>query len=276
MPKQKKNLLRKNKIGRQRILKLAALVMLIIALPLILNAAGTRQNTKQHAQVVPSGVLPIYGNYATVGDSLKPGWTEQITYGAVGGSHELYNLSPVYCMPHSISWTSFGYEQLNFHAPSSFDISNYTYLTFFVKAGSPGQSLGVLLLGANGLPLPAPAPPYIPIAQHGGPPTTAYWSTYNVPVSVLTGGGTRTIGGIAFKELNGGTQNVQPPPPIFIDEINFSVRKGVDIPACANPLAAQPSIPTDVPTPIMPYYPDISPWVYIIPGIIVALAIIFQ
>jgi hypothetical protein len=111
--------------------------------------------------------------------------------------------------------------------------------------------------------------------QYGGLPVPGIWLAYNIPISAFNISN-KTIGGIAFRDQNGGTQNIQPPPPIYFDEINFSTQMAqgpTDAPTISNSPAGTAA---PYPTPEMPYYPQISPWVYIIPGIIVLLAIIFQ
>lgn len=267
------------KTDKKRTINLALFLTLLIALPLILRSPQEQQTTQQQAQIVPQGVFPIYGNLATNLDALRPGWTAAITFGAVAGAYDLSNKLHHACGEHSIAWTitSSSFEQLELTSPTPFDISPYTYLTFFTEAGSPGQSIGAVIIDANGNSIPA-APPanpnQIPIAQYGGMPVVGSWTEYNIPISAFNLTNT-TIRGIAFRDLNGGTQNIQPPPPIYIDEINFSTQTGASIPCPTGPAqATQPPAPTQGPQ--MPYYPEISPWVFIIPGIILGLAIIFQ
>ena len=262
------------KADKRRTINLALFLTLLIVLPLILKSPQEKQNIQQHAQIVPQGVFPIYGTHATNLDTLKPEWTAEITYGAVTSAYNMYNKVPVYCSQNSISWTitSSSFEQLELVAPQSFDISPYTYLTFYAQAGVPGQSIGVVLIGTDDNALPTPA---VSINQYGGAPVTGSWTEYNIPVTAFNAT-TKTIQGIAFKDQNGGTQNIQPPPPIYFDEINFSTQRGASIP-CPTSGTLQLSAPPPPTAGIeMPYYPQISPWVFIIPGIILGLAIIFQ
>lgn len=258
------------KADKSRTINLSVVLLLFIALALLINVLQNQQNYKQYAQIVPQGVLPVYGVYATVLDSLKPGWTAEIMYGGPS-VYDLQNTAPVYYPTHSLSYTVTGaWDKLALYAPAPFDISNYTFLTFYVQAGSPGQLLGINLLDANKQPVLKDP---LPISTYGGMPVPGSWIVYNVPTSAFNLGG-KPILGLFFQDLNGGVQNLQPPPPIYIDEINFSVQMGQDLPPPSG--EQQISGPSAIPTPIMPYYPNISPWIFIIPGVIIGLAIIFQ
>lgn len=260
------------KYNKFRTINLALFLILLISLPLILNTIQKKQNLKQYAQIVPQGILPVYGVYANVLDSLKSGWTATILYGGPT-AYDLYNKAPVYSAPNSIAYTvTAPWDELHLVAPGPVDISPYIWLTFYVQAASPGMRFAVVLLGADGKAMPSPAIP-VPMDQYGGLPSTTGWTIYNIPITAFNAP-TKSIYGIGFMDLNGGTQAAQPPPPIYIDEINFSVSQGQDLPPM--PGAAQISGPSVIPTPMMPYYPDISPWVYIIPGMIILAAMIFQ
>jgi hypothetical protein len=265
------------KANKRRTISLSIFLILLITLPLILKSPQEKQNIQQpaHAQIVPNGVFPIFGTYATNLDTLRPNWTAKITFGAVTSAYDMHNKAPVYCGTNSISWTitSSAYEQLELISPAAFDISPYAYLTFYAQAGSPGQNIGAVLIGTDGKSLPAPAT-VAPINQYGGAPIVGSWTEYNIPISAFNTTN-KTILGIALKDLNGGTQNIQPPPPIYFDEINFSTQKGAAIP-CPTGGAAQITIPAPTQGIEMPYYPNISPWVFIIPAIIIGLAIVFQ
>jgi hypothetical protein len=264
------------KSNKKRTISLAIFLTLLIIMPLIIKSPQEKQNIQQpaHAQIVPNGVFPIFGTYATNLDTLKPQWTAKITFGAVSSAYNMYNKAPVYCGTNSISWTiSAPYQALELVAPATFDISPYTYLTFYTQADSPGQNIGAVLIGADDNPLPAPAST-VPINPYGGAPNTGSWTEYNIPVTAFNTTN-KTILGIALKDLNGGTQNIQPPPAIYFDEINFSTQKGSTIP-CPTAGAAQISLAPTSNQLEDPYYPQISPWVFIIPAIIIGLAIIFQ
>lgn len=222
--------------------------------------------------VIPPGVKPVYGVYASTLDGLGGGWVTAIQYGTITGI-VLTNKAPVFQGTNSISYTiTAPYDELTFESPEPFDTNEYEYLTFYVQGGAPGMLLGVKLLDQNGNQFD-PNGNGVPISSYGGIPPTGFWNVYNIPISAF-GAPSTIIKGIVFKDLNGGTYNLQPPPPIYIDEINFANDRGENIPLPSGSI--QISGPTRVPTPIMPYYPDINPWVWIIPGIIVALAVIFQ
>jgi hypothetical protein len=260
------------------------ILILILGLPILLYSAQQRQNITHQAQTAPQGVYGIYGQYdknnINTGNTLAAGWTEEIQYGATSGAYDLVAAAPnapTYCGTHSISWTitSGSYEQLTFKSPTPVSISPYTYLTFFVQASmvNQGINLGAVLLDQTGNPFPE-LDFGIPIANYGGVPVHGDWYVYNIPLLDF-GIPSTTIGGIGLRDLNGG--NHPNNPPLYIDEINLSTQRGEDIysSACTSP--GQQIIPnTIIPTPAMPYYPDISPWIYIIPAIIIGLAVIFQ
>lgn len=262
--------------SKKRTISLAIFLSLLIVMPLLIKTPQEKQNIQQpaHAQIVPQGVSPIFGTYATNLDTLHPGWTAKITYGAVTSAYDMYNKAPVYCGTNSISWTvtSPSFEQLELVSTTAFDISPYTYLTFYAQAGSPGQNIGAVLIDANGNPIPSTSA--VPINQYGGAPAVGSWTEYNIPITAFNTTN-KTILGIALKDLNGGTQNIQPPPPIYFDEINFSTQNGSSIP-CPTAGTAQLSVAPTIDQLEDPYYPQISPWVFIIPAIIIGLAIIFQ
>ncbi len=258
-----------NKVAKQKLtVRLLVILSLFIASPFILIAVVKQQNLIQHAQVVPPGIFPVYGLYANVLDNFANGWTTAILYGGPT-AYDLYNKAPVYSGTNSLRYVvTAPWDELKFIAPQSFDISSYVYLTFYALAGAPGQNFELFLIDANGQPLPQK----IQLSQYA-PLDTNFWTTYNIPISAfnLTNS---TILGMVFKDANGGTYNMQPPPPVYFDEINFSIQKGENLPP--PPGAIQITPPTLIPTPIFPYYPSISPWVFIIPGIIILLAIIIQ
>lgn len=257
-----------NQADKSRTIKLSIFLLLLISVPLILNVSQTPQNLKQYAQIVPQGIFPVYGLNANVLDNLKSGWTASILYGGPT-AYDLYNKAPVYYGTNSIAYTvTSPWDELKLISPATFDISDYIYLTFYAQGGSPNMRFGVMLLGADNNPLPT----MLPIDNYGGSPPVGGWGVYNVPLSAFNATG-QQIKGVGFKDLNGGTMG-NPPPPIYIDEINFSTQQGQNLPPPSG--AAQITGPTLIPTSIMPYYPDINPWVFIIPGIIIGLAVIFQ
>ncbi len=261
--------------GKTRTLKLALFLSLLVTIPLILSEPQKHLNMQQYAQVVPAGVIPVYGIHANVLDNLANNWTAGIKYGGPT-AYDLYNQAPVYNGTNSIAYTiTAPWDELTLTSPQAIDISSYTYLTFYVQAGGPGMRFGIHLLDAGGQPVPPTSDTTtsgVPMEQYGGVPVTTAWYVYNIPISAFSVPG-NSITGIIFKDINGGTQG-NPPPPIYIDEINFSTVPGEDLPPPAG--AIQISPPTAYPTPTMPYYPNISPWVFIIPGIIIVLAVIFQ
>lgn len=259
----------------EHVIKITVIILLIMLLPLIIFATRQKQDIRQNAQA-PQGVYGVYGQYdgtnINPGNFLATGWIAGVLYGGPNAV-DVINNAPVYIGSHSIKYTlTAPYDELSLVAPQAFNIAPYTYLTFYAQAGSPGMLLGIKLIDANGQIID-PNGNGVPMSQYGGVPFTDRWGVYNIPITAFNLPSTN-IKGIVFKDLNGGTQNMQPPPPIYIDEINFSTQQGQNI--SPPPGAAQISPPTAIPTPAFPYYPNISPWVFIIPGIIVGLAVIFQ
>lgn len=262
-------------IFKSKVSKIIAILFLLISLPIIFSLVSNQDENNTYARgalVIPPGMKPVYGVYASTLDGLAGGWETGILYGTITAI-SLTNKAPVFQGTNSISYTvTSPYDELKFEAPEPFDSNQFNFLTFYAQAGTPGMLFGVKLLNESGEPFD-PAGNGVPMSSYGGVPPTGFWNVYNIPISAFNAPST-IIKGIVFKDLNGGNQNIQPPPPIYIDEINFSDDRGENIPLPSGSI--QISGPTRVPTPIMPYYPDISPWVWIIPGIIVALAVIFQ
>lgn len=269
------------KADKTRTINLALFLSLLIALPLVLNAPQNQQTLKQNAQTLPTSPpnqtnqtasFPIYGTAANVLDGLSNGWTAYTTFGTPTAFDDV-NKFPTYTGPNSIRYTvTAPFDGFVLTAPQPFNISTYNYLTFYAQAGSPGQKFNVLLIGIDGKPLPLPVE--VSMDQYGGLPTIGIWTVYNIPISAF-GIVDKTILGIGFQDANGGTQNIQPPPPIYFDEISFTqgAQQGPTLPTN---IGAPSGAATPFPTPEAPYYPNISPWIFIIPGIIVFLAIIFQ
>lgn len=254
-----KNIYQKiKKVNKTRTLRLLLFLSILIALPLILNSSQKQQNLKQNAQTSTS--LPIYGVDATALDGLAPGWTSHITFGTAA-SLDLANKSPFYKGVNSIRYTvTAPFDGFDLTAPQPIDISSYKYLTFYIQAGAPGQRFNVILIGTDGRPSGLP----VAVSTIFG-----YWSVYNIPISQFATLN-KTILGIGFQDANGGNQNTDPPPPTYFDEINFSQKMAPE------PDGAPASIAAPTPKAAMPYYPNISPWVFIIPVVIILAVIIFQ
>jgi hypothetical protein len=259
---------------KTRTINLALFLGLLIALPLVLSAPQNQQTLKQNAQVPSQNAFPIYGVAANVLDGLVNGWTAYTTFGTPT-AYDDSNTSPVYQGTHSIKYTvTAPFDGFVLTAPQPFNISNFNYLTFYAQAGIAGQRFNIHLIGVDGKPLPLPVE--VSMDQYGGVPTVGTWTVYNVPISAF-GIVDKTILGISFQDANGGTQNIQPPPPIYFDEISFTKDTGQNpVATPINTGAPSAGTATPFPTPEAPYYPNINPWIFIIPGIIVLIAIIFQ
>jgi len=237
-----------------RTLRLLLFLSLLIALPLILNAPQKQQNLKQHAQ--PPTTFPVYGIDANVLDGLANSWTAHTTYGTPTAYDDV-NKSPIQKGVNSIRYTvTAPFDGFDLTAPNSFDISPYNYLSLYAQAGEVGQKFNIVLIDTNGNPYGSP----VEIS-----PAPNYWSVYNIPVSQF-GITDKTILGIGLHDSNGGAQPSQ--PPAYFDEINFSTDPAP--PPDANPTNIVPPPSTEE----APYYPDINPWIFIIPAIIVLLAVV--
>jgi hypothetical protein len=85
------------------------------------------------------------------------------------------------------------------------------------------------------------------------------------------GAGTNQIFGIGVQEINGGSQ-----PALYLDEISFSGAPAPAVslqPGAPTPASASPTIN---PATVVPFYPELSPMLFIIPGIIIFLAMFFR
>jgi hypothetical protein len=255
------------KMNKRRSVKLLAVLFLFVALPAVFGVLQKQQDLHQsaHAQTASSAAtLWIYGLQANVGDDLATGWTGQVWYGGPNDINR-FNTTTFYSGNHSLSWQDTApNDEMDLYASAPFSISQYQYLTFYAQPTQAGQNYQMYLL--NGFKQRIGNP--VPIMQYGGALTVGQWIVYDIPISAF-GANTTTISGIAFNDPAQGPQ-----PPVYIDDIAFSVSKGENMGPSPLNATALPTQPPATPTP--PYYPDISPWVYIIPGIIIFLAIFFE
>lgn len=247
----------------------------ILLLLLILICIQLKKTGQLHLSVhaTTGSQLWIYGINANPLDDLQtnPLFIAQSWY---NGSNVInrYNTTPVYTGTHSLSFTvSTAFDEMDLYTTTPIDISQYQYLTFFATPTQAGQRYGVWLLNAYKQRIPISgqySTSGLPFSDFGGVPVVGVWNVYDFPISAFNAG-TTTIHGIGIADLDGGAQ-----PPIYLDDIALSTVPGEDIQPSAAPATPLPTLPTATPTP--PYYPDISPWVYIIPGIVIFLAIFFE
>lgn len=249
-------------------------LFILVAFPLIFSSSQQQQDVRQRAQATvpdntPAGTYEIFGS-AFVGDSLRGGWGAKTWYGG-GNTVNLIVNNPVYDGVHSFSYYSTApNDAMEIFTDTPFDISPYNYLSFYARADQPGLRFGLRLLGPR-----QPNNNFLPIGQmltmdqYGGVPPTDRWFVYNFPLANFNAG-TNQIYGIVFIDLNGGGLQ----KPIYFDEMQFGKNRATEgIPTQRiQPLGSPPPSATPIP----PYFPEISPWVFIIPGFIILLAIFFE
>lgn len=258
------------KINKLRTLLLLGFLVTFITLPLFSSQNQRDLHTQANAQNQQGTIaFMVYGT-AHVGDTLAPGWAAKSWYGG-GNTVNLTNGSPTYQGQHSIAYQSTApADTMEIYTNTPLDISRYTYLNFYGRGGMDGLRFQVTLLGpadANGNHKPIGTA--LTFEQHGGIPITTTWFVYGFPISSFNAGTTQ-IYGIGIMDLNGGGAQ----QPVYIDEIAFSQARATE--TTPTPQVGAPTTPTVIPTPIPPYYPNISPWVFIIPAIIIFLAIFFE
>src|SRR5579885_3433836 len=236
------------------------LVFILLGLIVVVSLAVPRHT---HA----ANTYWIYGSN-TPNDNLAPGWTTKMLY-AVGSDVNLNNQSPYYIMPPSLAYTVRApQDELFLIAPSAIAITAYKYLAFVAQASSNVQNYQVWLLNSAGQNIPNSTP--LSFNNYGGPLTPpGQWIMLNFPLSAFNAGTTQ-IYGIGIQDVNGGAQ-----PPVYLSEIGFSDTQGQNIQP-ATPSAGIAVSPAPTTGPVMPYYPDISPWIFIIPGVILFAAIFFE
>lgn len=220
-----------------------------------------------HAQAPPAPVgtaaYLIYG-VGNVGDQLTAGWSTKSKFGgpdAVNLTEKVH----VYNGANAISWGATApFDEFTLVAPSAIDISKYQFLNMYAQAETAGQRYDVALVDQGGNPVGS----RLTFEQNGGMIPVDRWFTYGFTLSAFNAGTTQ-IYGINIREINGGVQ-----PRVYLDEIAFSAARGEE--TTPTPVIG---IPTDVsakPTEPPFYYPDVSPWVFLIPGIIIFLAVFFE
>ncbi len=247
------------KVISHRTLSIAAFLFILVFFPVFFSGSEHRQDTRSRAQT--PGTYVVYGSGNT-GDSLNSNWKNNLIFGP---SVKLTNTNPVFAGTLSLSFNQTGQWEYFELVPKTppFDISTYKYLTFYAQATIPGQIYTVQLLAVDGTPIGASQQ----LDIYGGAPLPDRWNAYNFPLADFNAGTTQ-IGGFRFKGV-GGYQ-----PAIYLDEIAFTsapVRNLTPTPGIGPPGAPPPSL-----TPVPDYFPSISPWVYIVPGLIIFLAVMFQ
>lgn len=261
------------KINKIRTFTLLTFLAILVSFPLITSGPQQSNDIKQRAQAqAPAQGTPAFMIYGTahVGDTFAPGWITKTWYGG-GNTVNQTNTDPVYLGTHSIAYQSTApADTLEMYTNTPIDISKYKYLNFFGRAAMNGLRFQVTLLGpldTNGNHKPIGTA--LTFEQNGGIPPTDRWYVYGFPIASFNAG-TNQIYGIGIMDLNGGGAQ----QPVYLDEIAFSEQRATE--TTPTPQIGPPSTPMPTPTPIPPYYPDISPWVFIIPAIIIFIAVFFE
>lgn len=242
---------------------LFTILLILLAFPLLANTPFIEK-----LYAAPPNSFVIFGS-EYVGDTLAPGWSNPNQFNTSTTVNQTVT-NPIYQGVHSFSFQSSApFDRVEFYTITPFDVSGYQYLNFYARAAQPGLSYGVSFL-SNGLETQGHAKlgTQVSMNNYGGTPLTDRWLAYSIPLSAM--GNPGQIYGIAFTDLNGGGQQ----QPMYLDELMFS--KTAASPA-TNPTTIGPNLTPTEPTPIPnSYFPSISPWVFLIPTIIVGLAVMFQ
>lgn len=222
----------------------------------------------------PNGDFVIYG-VPPVGDGLQPSWKNGSLFNGVN-TWNLVDTEQVYEGQHALSWTaSAPFERGWLTAPQPVDVSKYSFLNFYARAKQQGQRYEVGFVDAQGNMIGN----WQLIDTGGGPIQPDRWQAYSFPMTSF-GLPAATVGGIGFRDANGA-----PSPKVFFDNIHLSQNKAqpaVNKPGTGQTISGGPSNPElsgialAKQKPPAPYYPQISPWVFIIPGLIIFLAIFFE
>lgn len=214
-------------------------------------------------QPVHAASYTMFG-VSNIPDGLPTGWTNKSIFNGVNTCN-IIDTEQVYAGTHSLSCIASGpFEFASFTSPTLINVDAYTYLNFYASASQDGQRYEIGFVDTSGAKIGT----WVALNTGGGPLQAKRFQLYSFPLTVF-GLPTPTIGGFGLKDSNGAPQ-----PKVFFDEVQLSDAPGT--PAVVSPVLGQPATPTLVPKPKGPYYPNISPWVFIIPAIIIMLAIFFE
>lgn len=243
------------------------LLVILLTLPLIFMP--------ENKALAQSGTLPgANGQYFVYSlrnpnTSLAGGWGIQTWY---GGLADPANHNPVFTAPDSIRWTPTApWDEIDFFSANPIDLSKYPYLTLYLQSGANGMRFNIVPLSTKGFKDPV-LNARVDLLMLGGDPMPGAWKVYNIPTSTFTSKGSPAlIYGIGIGDANGGTQAST--PSLFIDEIIFSASPAAE--AGVSSGSGQTNLPSAPPVIPASYFPSISPWVFIVPGIIIFMAVFF-
>jgi hypothetical protein len=205
-------------------------------------------------------IYTIYGGN-NAHDSIGLEWT-------AGSDNVVWNFGQtgtVYRLIKSLSlrYNPDGYFYITRSEP--IDLGKYTWLTFVGRSNNNNLDFSVQFLDGNKQPIGISRN----FSNHGGEPSNNYWTQYNFPISMFQLNSDQVYG-IQITQLSSGWGAT-----IYLDEIYLAYTRGENI---------NPALPTPTPTPNIttsppvgtPSYLQMSPWVLIIPALVLALAVIFQ
>jgi hypothetical protein len=241
----------------KKYLLLAALLSFSVLLFLQPHAAKA-----QLAQPINNGQFYIFGIQYT-GDGLAPGWTQKSLFNGVN-TWNIIDTQQFYLGTHSISWAPAApFERGSVVSPTALDLTKYQFLYFYGRSTEAGQRFEVGFCDQNGTTIGQ----MVPLENAGPPLAPDRWALYNIPLTQFAATG--QVFGLVFQDMNGAPQK-----KVFFDEIVLSQTAGLQPQASAT--LGQPATPMPTEKPVGPYNPKISPWVFIIPGLIIMLAIFFE
>jgi hypothetical protein len=241
----------------KKYLLLAALAFVSLLLFLKPDAAKA-----QLAQPAQAGQFYIFG-IAYTGDNLAPGWKN----GSLCNGVNTWNIiDPVfYAGTHSVSFApACPFERGWLSGTTPINLTQYQFLYLYARSTNPGDRFEIGLSDQNGNTVGT----MVPLESVGPPLQPDRWAVYNVPLAQFAAGAT-PVYGIVIQDQNGA-----PSKKGYFDEIVLSKTQGVQ--AIVSAGLGQPGTPVPTEKPVGPYDPQISPWVFIIPGLIILLAIFFE
>ena len=241
-----------------KLFTLFSLVIVVILLSQNIPAAHA-----QNARPGQPGVFTIFGT-AYTGDGLAPRWKNLSANNGVN-TWNIIEKTQFYAGVHSVSWApAAAFERGALVSPTPIDVTQYQFLNFYGRSIEIGQRFEIGLSDQNGNTVGA----LVKFEDVGPPLQPDRWAVYSIPIAQFNSG-TSPVYGILLRDMNGAPQK-----KVFLDEIELSNTKALT--PIVSPGLGQPGTPPPPPKPKGPYYPNISPWVFIIPGMIIMLAIFFE
>jgi hypothetical protein len=229
----------------------------VIALLFLLS--GFSFLTFAHADT-PDQTYPIYGGWNDY-DTYATGWTA----GSDNVVWDFTNSQPVYRKTNSLSLNYNPKGEFHMNTAKPLSIAPYKWLTFAGRSEDDDLDFSITFTDTTNKPIGKE----LKFSEHGGQPTSNYWTNYNFALSDF-GLPDTTIGGFKITQLSDSWG-----AKLYLDEMYLSTNRGESI----NPALPTPN-PSDSPTPPIeqrPHYPpDTNPFVYIVPAVFALLVVIFH